>query len=116
MIYIKKREDKKEIVEYNGEPVYDGDFYTDMEEYLDSRDGEDLPEFIDVCDILPVPKIDVNTIEENLCEELAFEDSMDALNQYKDLDELREFINKWNAKQTGTFWQVNGKKVRVPRG
>lgn len=113
--YSRKLDEKVPIVEYKGGPVYDGDFYESMEDYLDCMDGEELPEFVMECEEKPVPKIDINRIEEDLVEQLSFEDSYDALCQYKDLDELREFINNWNKKQTRTYWECTGNKVRVPK-
>ena len=112
--YQKEKEDKMPIVEnYNGEPLYDGsDFFSDLDNYIECFYGteEDIPDWLEVCDYIPVPKIDSYDIVQGLIEECNLEDN-DSL--YVDESELHNFIREWNDKQTATLWEPSGKKLLI---
>lgn len=100
--------------EYNNEMLIDGDtYYDDLDDFLDSIDietPEDIPEFIQVCEKVPVEKINIDNIMEALYENTDLEDPTGL---YIDEKELYEFIAKWNAKQDGYYWTPGNRKLKL---
>lgn len=101
------------LSEYKGEPVLDNDrYYSDLGDFFEAYecDGDELPEYVELCDIEHLPKLDSYQIMGQLLEDCNLEDYD---NLYIDEQELHDFAKQWNEKQTGKLWTPNGKRLLI---
>lgn len=113
-----KKEKERPIVEwkdYNNEPIeYNESFYDCFDDFwsdYEPETEEDIPEFVTICEECKIDPIDIDQAFESACEQTGLEDAADF---YKDVEELYEFVKKWNAKQTATYYVATDKKLRIP--
>ena len=105
--------------EYKGQPVFWGDeFYDDLEEFLDDivdtiEKEEDIPDYIFLCEAEQIALVDTDYLIERLYERNELDSDICSIeNVYKDIDELKDFLSKWNAKQVGrTVYDVSNTKL-----
>lgn len=64
-----------------------------------------------VCETLPVPKLDMDQALENAEERMCLED-YDSDRIWKDLDELRTFMDNWNAKQDFDYYKATNIRIQ----
>ena len=111
--WVKEQEAKYPTItedEYKGQPIFWGDeFYIEWEDFIDDvvntiEVKEDIPDYVFLSEEVPVAKVNIDRLLENLYEGNDIEEyDMDTL--YTDLDELIDFLKKWNDKQTHTIYE-----------
>ena len=117
--WVKEQEAKYPTIteaEYKGQPVFWGDeFYMEFEDFIDDvvntiEVEEDIPDYVFLSEEVPVAKIDIDRLLENLYENNNLEEcDMEAL--YTDLDELKSFLQNWNNKQTHVLYEKCNTKL-----
>lgn len=104
--------DRATVVEDYDGPIYDGDrYYESMDDYVDMKDGEELPEFVYACDVIPF-SLDADDILTNIKENANLEDDVDL----NGVDEFERACKAFNdANKNNVYWDADYKrKVRVP--
>lgn len=101
-------------------PVFWGDTgYSDLYEALECELGdyeklEDVSDEIELGQWQKMDKIDIRNIIYNEIDNINFEDDVDANQVYKDVNELFDFVDKWNEKQTSYIYYTGiNKKLKI---
>ncbi len=115
--YKQQKEDEKEVIEekdYTGSFFYGDTFYADVDNLISGIEletEEDIPDYLDVAEEVEIQKINPARLLEDLYESTDLEDCYNDM--FVATDELFDFFEKWNAKQTFTYYILGNKKVRL---